>query len=145
MKLTLPPELAESQIFRRGGLFKMTVQFEDGTSREKYGIVVTADHTRDPVFLVLTTSKMKWYDANPKATGFIRLAAGEVQSLGKETVVTCRQLHPVPRAAFMERYQGKTIEFCEQIPPAILAKIDAAIERSVTLSAAEKALVLPKK
>jgi hypothetical protein len=143
MKLTLPPELAEAALFRRGVLIKLTMDFKERGAREKYAVVVSADGAADPLLLVLTTSNTKWYDEHPDAPGFVRLPAGRVKSLPKATVVNCRDLHRLPRDVVSQRYQGNVLEYCELLSADVLAEVDVALAGAITLSPSDKALVLP--
>lgn len=143
MKLTLPSALAHATLFKRGALLRLTMDFGERGSREKYAVVVNVDIAADPVLLVLMTSQLGWYDDHPMAPGFVRLKARSVQTLVKETIVNCRELHAVPHSLISERYAGKTLEYCEQVPAQVLLEINAALAAAPTLSARERASVVP--
>ena len=142
MKLTLPLELAEAQLFKRGALIKLTLQLAEGR-REKFCVVVNVDHALDPVLLILSTTKLEWYNNHPTATGFVRIQQGTISSLTRESVISCRELYRVPRKSISDGYAGKTVEYCEQVPPEVLALLDSSLAAAVTLSPNEKALVAP--
>jgi len=143
MKLTLPPQLSGQLLFRRGALIKLTIEFDDGTTREKYGIAVNVDEAGDPVLLILTTTNLRWYDEHPDAVGFVRAPAGTIQSLPRDSVINCRTLHQISREKIAQDYQSQLVTYCEQLPAAVLSEIDSALADTAMLSPADKAKVVP--
>jgi len=140
--MKLPLDIAESRLVTRGALLKTEVSFNTGETKEKYLVVVSIDKNADPLLLVLTTSKLRWYDENPDAP-VVRLDVGEIPAFTKETIINCRELLRIPRNDLKRLYEAETLFYIDQLGDDILAHLDKALISARTLTVTEKQAVVP--
>ncbi|MEI7893674.1 MAG: hypothetical protein WCI05_11315 [Myxococcales bacterium] len=62
--MKLPPAIARTRLFRRGVILRTTMVLTVET-KTKFLIVVSSSDTVDPIFAVITTSKLKWFEKHP--------------------------------------------------------------------------------
>jgi hypothetical protein len=136
----LPLELARSRLLRRGAILKTTWDF-GALSKPKYLVVVSLAQEVDPVFLVMTTSKVAAYKGRPWA--HVSIAGGTIQAFPVETVIDCRKLHTLLRDHVLDSYEAGKLEYCGELPGGLLEQVTAALAASITLSDEEKRMVVP--
>ncbi len=130
------------RLLKRGSVLLTQMHFSDGTSKRKYLIVLNQNPSEPETLLFLTTSKVDFYDQNPSFREHVRIKAGACALFSLETVINCRSIQSMPRAALKGRYMEKVLDIVGDLPPMIMAEIDAIVTTSRFIMPRHKKAIL---
>ena len=143
--MRLPDELVRpifDNSLVRGALVRIEdYPVEPGRNRTKYCIVLNLDCSASEILLALATSKVGKFLGAWRHDS-VRIAAGLIGDLPRETVVDCRVLRRIRRTEIFDAFRNLRATIHAPVPPAVLTEIEAVVRRSRLLSPAEKRIVL---
>lgn len=128
---------------KRGTVIRTQYRFPDGSTRNKYLIVLNRNVGGPTIIFVLTTSQMEFYKKYPQFNpDILVLSAGTVSFFAKETVIDCRQVHKLSRDQLKRNFQGGLLQFAGVLPFEHLTGLDRIIRRSRFISSDDKKHIL---
>ncbi len=135
---------------RRGGVLRLSLDtsiLDDPAldTRSKYVIVLSALLPDEHVWFVMCTSKTQHFDNNRQfERDILRWVAGEYAwCRATTTIVDCTKAFRLPSTRMRELHAAGQLEFCGDIRPNHLAKIDGITKASRFLSPEEKRWIVP--
>ena len=120
---------------KRGTVIRTQYQFPDGSTRNKYLIVLNQNVSGPTIIFVFTTSRTEFYKKYPQFNlDILALPAGTVPFFAKETVIDCRQVHKLSRDRLKGNFQEGLLQFAGELSFEHLSRIDGIIRRSRFMS-----------
>lgn len=144
--IDVPPKACDSVFekeFQRGCILKTKVAFSDGSSKNKYIVILNKSTQDEQAIFFVTTSQLDFYDKHPHFnTDIIRIKPGEMEFFPKETVINCRKLEKSPREQLKKRYASGMLKFVGILPEDTLKQIDEIVRNSRFISLSDKQSII---
>ncbi len=152
--IQIPDELSRDNfkgLFVRGGLFHCrNFNFADGTTRDKFILVLNGCNPSGRSYFFLPTSKVDKYEGNMLyQDGLFVFSGDSVSTFSEKTAVVIRNVHSKNHTYFEQKYLKKSgpdgLDFREAIDDAVMDEIDRMIMASTDIELRIKKEVLPPK
>ena len=128
---------------KRGTVIRTQYRFPDGSTRNKYLIVLNHNVSGPAIIFVFTTSRTEFYKKYPQFNlDILALPAGTVSFFAKETVIDCRQVHKLSRNQLKRNFQEGLLQFAGELSASYLTKVDQIIRKSRFISPNDKKYIL---
>jgi len=143
----LPADLTDFAFdakFKKGMVAKVEgFVFADGTTRDKYIVVLNRDASASQAIFFLTTSKTEFYKTNTIAqTNAVVVPPGKVSFFPLETVVNCREAHSMKRVDMKKKFGDHQLTFKGHLPDDVLLQIEAVVSKSILIPPAITKMIL---
>jgi hypothetical protein len=131
----------------RGAVLRTQIDFP-GESHFKRLFLLNTNFVEDPVFYVLSTSRVAYYMAHINEplikNNIVYLEKGKtLLNLDEACVIDIRNVGEIYKEKLFENFKHKKLEYLGQVPNEILEQIDRIISRSELISPAIKKRILP--
>ena len=137
--IRLPPELLRTLLETRVVRGSILRFWWDTAGKHKFGIVLNAAWPESGVLLVITTSKLAFYDRVDLGGDIVRIAAGAYPCFPKDTVINLREIIEVTIDDLVARGD---FEIAASLSGENLAEIDRKVEASALISRKLKRRIL---
>ena len=128
---------------KRGTVIRTQYQFPDGSTRNKYLIVLNHNISGPTIIFVFTTSRTEFYKKYPQFNpDILTLPVGAVSFFIKETVIDCRQVHKLSRDQLKRNFQEGLLQFAGELSANHLTRVDQIIRKSRFISSDDKKHIL---
>jgi len=129
--IRLPPDLLRTLLetnVLRGSILRF---WWDAAGKHKFGIVLNASWPESGALLVITTSKLAFYDRVDLSGDIVRIAAGAYPCFPKDTIINLRELIEVTIDDLVARGD---FEIAASLSAEHLAEIDGKVQASALIS-----------